>query len=247
MRWLQQTSALAVLSAALALTYTIEEHRLHTERARSAELALHASNAAAQRDSTRNLALANRKVAALLGDSLHAVERTVVQIAGRRDAMDRALGRERIARYLMDVIVDSLHTASTTAPIAEGADRVRHARFDLRQAPYTVAAHVEMPAVPDSVRLSLTVALDPIHLTARLGCAAPDAQGIRSASIVASSPPWAKVRFDSVEQSPAVCSTAGVVRRDRWRTTPVAGAGWVVGPDGHLRWGLFLGLGIGRA
>ena len=148
---------------------------------------------------------------------------------------------------LMDVIVDSMKTASTMAPVAEGADRVRHARFDLRQAPYTVAAHIEMPALPDSMRLSLTVALDPIHLTARLGCAAPDAQGIRSASIVASSPPWATVRFDSVEQSPAVCSTAGVVRRDRWRTTPVAGTGWVVGPDGHLRWGLFLGLGIGRA
>ena len=133
MTWLQQTSALAVLSAALALTYTIEEHRLHTERARSAEMALHASNAAAQRDSTRNLALANRKVAALLGDSLHAVERTVVQIAGRRDAMDRALGRERLARYMMAVTVDSMTTMAnaSTDPVAEGADRVRHASFDV--------------------------------------------------------------------------------------------------------------------
>ena len=247
MRWLTQSSAFAALTAALGLTYTIEEHRLHTERARSAELALHAANAAAERDSTRDVAHTNRKVAALLGDSLHAVERQVVQIAGRRDAMDRALGRERLARYMMAVTVDSLNTSSTRAPVVEGTDRVRRATFDVRQAPYTVAARVEMPAVPDSVRLSLKVALDPIHLTARLGCAAPDAAGIRSASIVATSPPWATVRFDSVEQSPAVCSTAGVVRRDRWRTTPVAGAGWLVGSDGGVRWGLFLGLGIGRA
>ena len=129
----------------------------------------------------------------------------------------------------------------------EGRAGTSYRPSDARQAPYTVAAHVEMPAVPDSVRLSLTVALDPIHLTARLGCAAPDTHGIRSASIVASSPPWATVRFDSVEQSPAVCATGSVARRDRWRTTPVAGAGWVVGAGGRARWGLFLGLGIGRA
>jgi hypothetical protein len=93
---------------------------------------------------------------------------------------------------------------------SDTAQSPRRASFALRQPPYTVAAQVEFPQPPDTARMWMRVALDPIPIAARVVCSAPDRNGIRSASAVASSPLWVNVRLDRLEQSPELCGAAGV-------------------------------------
>ena len=230
----------------LALALRLEQRRVHDARTHAAAASLRASNIVAERDSTRDVALENAKVAALLGDSLRVVERRVLQVAQRNDALDRALRRERLARYQGSVAVDSLRRTVVAAPVA-GDGGVRRATFRVRQAPYTVLADVEIVERPDSARLAVQVALDPIHVDARVTCAAPDADGIRSASIVASTPSWASVRFDRVEQSPELCRSPALRADDRSRRGRfpafVIGAGPVFDAHGLVRWGVFVGIG----
>lgn len=87
-------------------------------------------------------------VAELLGDSLRMAERLVVQGTQRANALDRALGRERRARYQMLAAVDSLSALAAGAPVANDSADVRRARFDVREAPYTIAADVAIPVGP---------------------------------------------------------------------------------------------------
>jgi len=269
-----------ILTLAAALALGVEQHRLRDERAQITALALAAGNLQAERDSTRDVAKANAGVAALLGDSVRIVERRAVQIAQTRDELDRALGGERKARVALAVVVDSLErvvpaaTASTTGtPGTTGTSgtaatatatttgsglSVRHAKFALREAPYTVNAEVEVPDPPDTARLTVKVALDPIPISARVMCAVPDRYGIRSASLVATSPPWANVRLDRVEQSPDVCASPALAPRlalSAARAAPariafqriVVGVGVVGRPAGGISVGWFVGTGFAIA
>jgi hypothetical protein len=242
--------AVAGLFVTLAVTVRVEEHRLGRERERVTALALQAGNVAAERDSTRNVAVSERKVAELLGDSLRVAERLVVQGTQRADALDRALGRERRARYQMVATVDSLSRAVGSAAVVEAADDVRRARFDVRRAPYTIGADVAIPAPPDSARLAIDVALDPIPVGVRVGCGAPDRDGIRAATVDAVAPAWATVRLERLEQVPEVCAspapTSYAKRGERqFAFSPLtAGFGRALSLDGRWSWALFLGGGF---
>jgi hypothetical protein len=241
-------AAIAFLIVALLATVTIEEHRLRSEQSRAGIVSLKAANMAAESDSTRNVAMENHRIATLLGDSLGLVERQVTQVAQRSDALDDALGRERRARYSMSVAADSLRATALAPAVVDTAHDVRRASFELRQVPYTVEADVEIPEKPDTARLSLRVALDPIHVDARLTCSAPNDQGIRTASVVAAAPVWATVRFDRVEQSPELCASPALMRADRSRRAfgllkLLFGAGRVMDVRGLASWGVFVGIG----
>ena len=237
------------LLAALVLTVRIEEGRVRKEQGRVAELALAASNAMAERDSTRDAAVGSRAVAELLGDSLRIAERRVVQVTQRGDELDRALGRERRARYLMAVRADSLVRVASGVALADSGHGMRRARFDLYQAPYKIAADVGIPLPPDPARMTVAVALDPIPVELRLHCAAADRDGVRAASIDAMTPKWATVRFDRVEQAPELCAPPVIAGR-RGRSHGVAfsplvgGFGRALMLDGRWRWAIFVGGGF---
>jgi hypothetical protein len=243
---------MAVLGLALALVVTVrvEERRVERERERVAALALQAANTAAERDSTRDVALTARKVARMLGDSLRIAERLVVQEAQRTDALDKALGHERRAKYALAATVDSLSRAVASAPVANDTDDVRRARFDLRRAPYTIGADVMIPAPPDLARMEVDVTLDSIPVDLRLGCGAPNADGIRSATVDAITPRWATVRLHRLEQVPELCAspalTSAAKRAERqFAFTPLtAGFGRTLSLDGRWSWALFLGGGF---
>ena len=202
-------SWMAVLGLALALVVTVrvEEGRVAQARGRVTRLALEAANVTAERDSTREIARTERKVATLLGDSLRIAERLVVQRTQRADALDRALGRERRAKYELATAVDSLSRVVASANVTETNGDVRRARFDVRQAPYTIGADVTIPAPPDSARLAIDVALDSIPVDLRMGCSTADRDGIRAATVDAITPRWATVRFARLEQSPELCAS----------------------------------------
>ena len=247
-----RTSWMAVLGLALALVVTVrvEEGRVGKERARVTELALQAANVTAERDSTRDVALTERKVAEVLGDSLRLAERLVVQAAQHGDALDRALGQERRAKYELAATLDSLSRVVASANVTEANDDVRRARFDVRQAPYTIAADVTIPAPPDSARMEVDVTLDSIPVDLRMGCSAPDQDGLRTATVDAITPRWATVRFARLEQAPELCASPALARSvNRPARRPafhplVVGFGPTLNLTGTWAWALFLGGGF---
>jgi hypothetical protein len=242
---LNSLTTITILLAALAVMLKVEESRLTTERSRAAEAMLATTNVVAARDSTRNVALENQKVVHLLGDSLKLVEKRVVQVAQRRDALDQALSRERRASYMMSVTADSLHAVATARTTAIDTS-VTRATFAIYQPPYTIHADVVLPSRTDSAQLTVSVTTDPIHLNARLTCSPPDNAGIRTAAIVAASPPWAIVHFDRVEQSPDLCASPALGNTSKPRTfrfpALTLGAGRLLSA-GPAAWGLFIGIG----
>jgi hypothetical protein len=143
------------LVAALLLTVRTEEWRLAAQRRRAAAGMLAESNRSAEWDTTRDVALQNARVAKLLGDSLKLVEKEVLQVAQKRDALDAALGRERAARYAAIAVVDSVEgliaavNAAIPARDSPISREVRAARFDLRQEPYTIVANVACRVLVD--------------------------------------------------------------------------------------------------
>ena len=245
----------ALLVVALAATYRVQQARVvHAKQlalTAAASAALAESNAAAERDRSRVVGTGSAASAVwrtALGDSLRMVERLVVQRRQGNDVLDRTLARERIALYQVQVAVDSFTRVMTSLPT--GPDSTRRARFAIRQAPYTIAADVALPAPPDSGTLSVKVAMDPVHLEARVGCAPANAQGIRAATVSATGPAWAAVRFDRVEQGEGLCASPALephaARRGWFRATPLmVGAGRVVTPAGAGGWGMFVGAGWG--
>jgi hypothetical protein len=238
-----------ILSVALVVAVVrIEEGRLARARHHVSDLALQAANTRAEGDSTRRVDVVSTRVGSLIGDSLRLVERLLVQRAQRQDGLDRALKRERLARYAMTVRAESLAAMAQGETEAESADTlssIRRASFRIRQAPYTIAADVALPESPDTGRMSMRVTLDPLHVEARVGCAQPDAHGIRQATVSATGPAWADIRFDRVEQSPALCASPALAaerRRSSWLPL-VIGTGPVLDQRGKANWGVFIGVG----
>jgi hypothetical protein len=208
------------------LTVKVEETRLEAQRRRAAAALLVESNRSAERDTTRDVALENARVAKLLGDSLRVVEKEVVQASQKGDALDAALGRERAARYAATALVDSLARVVATAESrvrgardSAGSSDTRTARFEIREAPYTIVADVDFPPPPDSARLRSRLVVDPIPIEARVTCAGV-AGGAREATVSVETPSWVTVRLGTVAQSPDVCArpVAMVARgmRERW-------------------------------
>jgi hypothetical protein len=242
------------LVAALVLTVRIEERRLGAQRRRVAAAMLVVSNEGAARDTTRDVATQNARVAKLLGDSLRMVEKQVVQVSQKRDALDRALGRERVARYSATAVVDSLErvVAVKDSVVRDAARDVRIARFDVREEPYTIAAEVELPPTPDSAKMRVKVAVDPIPIEARVTCA-EIGRGAREAAVSVRTPAWATVRIGTVSQSPEVCAApqrASELARRLMSLVSfasprlVVGAGRAWSADGRARWAVFVGAGI---
>ena len=233
----------ALLILALFAVITLQTHRLATERRRAATLAPSASNLVAERDSTRNLAVETEAVSHLLGDSLQAFGKLVIQTTQQRDALDAALGTERMAKYAMALHVDTLNAA---APLV-ASDTIKHRyHFAIREEPYTADADVGLPVPPDTARLRLRVSLDPISLIAQVECAAADADGIRAASIVTSTPRWASVTFQRVEQSSGVCASPALIHslQGKFEFAPVVIGAGRIGTANGAGWGVFVGTGI---
>lgn len=234
--------AIFVLSLAGALTLGVERHRLRTEREHTASIVLAAGNLAAERDSTR-------RVAARLGDSLQVVRRLVVQVMQGRDALDRALGGERRARYALAVSVDSLKASALAPPAGDsGGGGPRRLGFAFRQPPYSVTADVEIPEPPDTARMGLSVALDSIPLVVRVMCSPPGEHGVRAATVAATSPPWAAIRLGHLEQSPELCQApAAAAARQSPRVSfgrVIVGLGLVGRSPRAAALGWFIGAGL---
>ena len=191
----------ALLAAVCAAA--VQTVRLNEAAGRGARAALLADSLQAARDTTRTLHID----VAVLGDSLRVVERRAIQTAQQADALDHALGLERVAREQFSAQVKGLKTqAHSDTVFIDRADGERHAEFDVRQVPYRVHAQVVLPPAPQLATMDVAVTLDPLPLDLRVGCGPATAGGVRSASATVVAPTWATVRLDRVEQAPGVCA-----------------------------------------
>ncbi|MDB4914708.1 MAG: hypothetical protein JWM95_2352 [Gemmatimonadetes bacterium] len=189
-------------------------HALTASRAKERETALKFSNYEALHDSTHEMALENPRVALIVGDSVRAFGRRVVQQVPARNNLDSALDHSSVATYQLGATVRQLDAviAELEAEKQQSGERP----FRLRQEPFTVDAVVSQPPGGDSMSLAIHIALDTIPLGLRVQCSGVK-DGILEASIVLKAPPWASVRIGAVEQDPkgwsAQIGTAIVIGR----------------------------------
>jgi hypothetical protein len=175
--------------------------------ARAAQALLVQDTIEAARDTSRALSIEG-----VLGDSLRATQRRAIQVEQRADKLDATLKLERMAREQLEVSMVALRatvTSDTTVDDTRGVgvrrstgDSVRHAAFDLRQAPYTVHADVALPEPPKPGSMDVRVTLDSLGLDLRVSCSREHPEGVREAFVTVLGPEWASVRLGRVEQSP---------------------------------------------
>lgn len=217
--WKAATLALVAIVTYVTLSLALTVHRMHDAQAAQARAALDAVNARARAETTR----------VVLSDSVRrVVDRAAVQLAQRPDAVDRAIGGQRVAIDSLRAVIAGLHVTGArssgnvtlvtpprlpgdtmtlrapTTPADSGSAMVRRATFDVRQAPYTAHAVVELPAAGRG-SIDLSVQLDTLALTVRASCGDVDANGVRPARVAVAGPPWAVVQLARVEQDPDVC------------------------------------------
>ena len=186
------------------LAVAVQTVRLNEAAVQETRGTLLADTLQAAKDTTRALHID----VAVLGDSLRVVERRAIQTAQRADALDKALGLERVVKDHLTAQVTGLRAVVRSDTVfVDRADGERHAAFDVREAPYTVHALVALPPFPGQGTMDVRVTLDSLPLELRVGCGpAAGPSGVRAASVIAVAPAWASVRLDRVEQAPGVCS-----------------------------------------
>src|SRR6478672_6043839 len=126
-------SALALLVLGGLTWITRLQHQLAASRANERAIALRASNSEALHDTTRDAARDNARLARILGDSLRAYRKLVVQKEPVPDRVDSALGGRSAGAYAMRLAIAPLRLSGTRA----NADSIDGSltTFHLRQAP----------------------------------------------------------------------------------------------------------------
>ncbi len=190
---------LVLLLVACATWMARASNQLTIAHENERRLALKASNLEAVHDSTRDLARENERVAKLLGDSLRAYEKLVVQQPQLTDSLEEAARMRKSAMYQLGFKLGSFFGNLTKS-------RRDTVPFHIRQVPFTIDATVSEPPAADSITLAVKVALDTIPMTIRIGCRATSEAAVNSATVMLTAPPWAAVRFADVQQDPNICN-----------------------------------------
>lgn len=254
--------ALAALLA-LVLVFGVQECRVRKAQRATGQQALAADTMQATHDTSRVVSLSPKDSARILGDSLRAVQRMVVQVVQKNDALDNAMRLQRVAMQQLTLAVQALNAhASSSAPVTESAEGARVAHYDVRQAPYTVRIDDTLPKPPGRGRVAVGVALDTASVGVRIGCARANPAGIRSAEATVTGPPWLGLRLGRVEQDPSVCQSPALAAPGKpswWRgliPRPSVGYGvarvrdsdgttnWRDGWTGSISWDLLKLAGI---
>lgn len=207
----------------LAGVASVQTCRLDAAKVRAGQLALRADSLEAAADTTHALNLR------ILGDTMSAFQRRVIQERQRADDLDKALKLERIARVAARLEVSELR-AALSAPVTE-LEGVRSGTFSLREEPYTIAATATLPPPPSQGTLGVSITLDPLTMRLRLSCGPTNTDGIRPALVTMFTPRWATVVLDSVSQAPELCRSPALQPQPK-RRWPWLVAGLLAGVIG---------------
>ena len=227
----------------LVLAIAILGWQVSSAKAAARDAGLRADSVVAANDTTR-VAAALRK---LYGDSLAGVERRAIQAELSRSSADRLLERIAQANVTMAASIAGLaEHITSTGGTTESPEGVRTATFNVRKEPYTAVATAHLPTPPAAGSLDLNVTLDEARIGVRLQCGVA-VNNIRPASVLVTTPPWLRIRLDSVQQSPDVCNPLNP-RHDWWswaniRARLALGPGVACGPGARGGFDCVAGLG----
>lgn len=198
--------ALGVFCLALLLTVSVLGYRLRSAQGRERQYALHGDSLAAALDTSKRLALGARDSARILGDSLQAVGRRAFQVPQAADALDKALGINRVALAQLAASVRALDAriSSGQGVRVDSATGARSATFAIDSEPYRGSVTASLPAFGLG-SLDLHIRLDTARLALRLACGAKT-DGIRAAQAVLTGPRWLSLELGRVEQAPELCN-----------------------------------------
>jgi hypothetical protein len=198
----------------LVLWLAISRWQLHRERSAHENAELRADSLEAVNDVSRRAVLSAADAMRILGDSLQAMERRGVQLAGgvKTDAFDRATGRTSVVRGGVTVTPSAIVTTTTSSqPTRVDSVDVRIAVFHVdssgaRAGPrYVADARVEVPAPPRAASLALGVRLLPIALSTRIQCGEA-VNGIRPASMAVIGPTGYNLEVEPLQLNARVCN-----------------------------------------
>jgi hypothetical protein len=168
---------LAIVAVAFAVFFFF---RSCAQGKQNNELAFRADSLKAAGDTTRIVSWRANKV---LGDSLKAVERLVIQVPIRNDALDKALNRVSVLETRLNAAIKDLNVKTTGTPVTVNSNDVRTSTFRVDSTPYHAVARVDLPPPPALGSIDLHVRLDTIPLSPRLQCG-PAVNGVRPATIL---------------------------------------------------------------
>lgn len=135
------------------------------------------------------------------------VTRQMQQLKQERDSIDTALKQERkVTAYLKAEIKEMLLEDTDEEQWVDTLG-VRHASFDVYEAPFRVQAEVKLPPLPAPAFASFTITTDSLPIHIRIGCG-PKINGAWPASVYVQVPKWANATVSEVSQSPDVCNPA---------------------------------------
>jgi hypothetical protein len=216
---------LTIIAALVAIFFGVKSCRAGND---ARDLALKASNAIAERDTSRAVSWRAQKV---LGDSIAAVERLAVQKKLQTDELDQALHRAAVLITRLDAKIQDLNVHAAPGTATTEVNDVRSSTFHVDSTPYHVDAAVHLPKPPGLGTIDLAVRLDTVSLTPRLQCGSPVA-GVRPATILVETPKWLTTRIGTSAVDPSACNPQLIVRRDWspwWLNLISAGAGFWLG------------------
>lgn len=200
------TKVLAAVLVAAFVWIGMRECQLADAREAARDAGLARDSAEAVADVSRDI---TRLVASIIGDSVRASERRILQVTPTRTELDRALGRVTTGtaqlsaqvRGLVNVIVDA------AGPTTEDTSGTRRGVFAVREPPVSLWATATLPRPPALGRLVVdSLDVDPIPVNLDFSCGPRRRDGIRPAVVAATAPSWATIDIGDVQQSPETCN-----------------------------------------
>lgn len=197
-------SAIVYGAIAIAVALVVRDCSSRGPKSRADAAERRADSIAAILDTSRQLSGAQlASVRKLYGDSVRAAERRVLQVAPKRDNVDKELDRLTTANAVLTAKVRELTATALGAVTADSATGDRTADFHIRQEPYTVDASVRLPPT-GSGRLNVKVAIDTARIVIRNQCGRDGV--FKPATLLVVSPDWLPIRVDSAQSDPAHCN-----------------------------------------
>lgn len=210
-----QYKLLTVVVAAL-MSLLVTEHWLRVRAERAAlQHEFRADSAIAAADTGKSI-----RVRALT-DSLRAYTKRAVQVQMLADSIDRELRAQSRARIAAVVTLERFR-ANAQSLVTVLPDSTRIMEFTAKDAAYK--ASVQVTVQRDTATAIISVQPTPFEIGVRVLCG-EKVDRVRTASVVLTHPPWARVQLGEVQQDASVCNAAADAKAHGLSTIEAVGIG----------------------